>query len=458
MNFVGRENEIRLLNRVFSTDRYEGVLVYGRRRVGKTEMIKEAISSSNMLYLYYECKKVSEASNTAGFAEVIAHAFNIPVPAFDSFEKALEYVFEKANERKIILVIDEYPYLKEKLPGCDSIFQSVIDKHINNSNLKLILCGSYVDIMKDLVTESNPLYGRLSTKFNVRPLDYYESANFYPNFSNEDKVRIYSVFGGIPYYLQFIDDSLSVKDNIINLIASTDARLLNEVEQTISTEINKIANINETFTAIAKGKHTFSDILNSSHVSSSPTLADVLNKLTDMDIVEKISPINETNKKHTFYEISDRLSLFYYTYIFRKSSFFATMPAEAFYDEFISDDFETKFVPKTFELISKQFLLRMNLAGKIKPVLYNIGKYFYNDSKNRKNGEFDVVTLNKNGYDFYEVKFTAEPVNDAVIDEEIKQLNEAPVEYNKIGFISRSGFNISQPEKYILYTLDDIYR
>ena len=176
-----------------------------------------------------------------------------------------------------------------------------------------------------------------------------------------------------------------------------------------------------------------------------------------MEIVERTVPINEKNSNHALYYISDRLSLFYYTYIFRRASFFNTMPPETFFDEFISRDFETKYVPKAFEQIAKQFLLRQNLRGKIDPVLYAIGKYYYNDPVRKRNGEFDVFTLNKNGYDFYEVKFTSAPVDDGVVEEEKKQLEMAPIEYRKIGFFSRSGFEINNRDGLILYTLEDLY-
>ncbi|MCR5690488.1 MAG: ATP-binding protein [Clostridiales bacterium] len=458
MRFIGREQELSLLREAFDNDRYEGVLVYGRRRVGKTEMLKEALNRSGLTSVYYECKKVSEELNTLGISEVIARVFGIPVPLFDSFEKAVDFIFEKAKTEKIVFVIDEYPYLKEKLPGCDSILQSVIDRHINGSVIKLVLCGSYVGTMKELVSESNPLYGRLSLKFNIRPLDYYDCAGFYPSFSDEDKVRLFSVFGGMPYYNQFIDETKTVKENIISLVASSSARLLNEIEQTVSGEISKMANANETFMAIAAGNHTFSDILNKSHVSSSPTLVDVLKKLIDMEIVERVVPINEKNGKHAVYYIADRLALFYYTYIFRRLSFFNTMPAESFYDEFIAEDFETGFVPLAFEQIARQFLIRQNRAGKIRPVLYDVGKYYYNDPVRRRNGEFDVVTLNRDGYDFYEVKFTSSPVTGAVVKEEKEQLDAAPIEYNRIGFFSRSGFGISDTDGLILYSLPDLYK
>ena len=117
----------------------------------------------------------------------------------------------------MIFVLDEYPYIRENIKGLDSIFQSLVDKYKDSSKLKLILLGSYVDVMKSLLEKSNPLYGRADLVIDLQQMDYYDSSLFYPAFSEEDKVRIYSVFGGIPYYNRLVDDSKSVKENIIDL-------------------------------------------------------------------------------------------------------------------------------------------------------------------------------------------------------------------------------------------------
>ena len=156
--------------------------------------------------------------------------------------------------------------------------QSLVDKYKDTSKLTLIILGSYVEVMRSLLEHSNPLYGRVDLTIDLKQMDYYESAYFYPNFSVEDKVRIYSVFGGIPYYNRLIDDSKSVKDNIIELIASSGARLENEVSMYLNAEISKITNANEVFEALSRGYTRYSDILSQSHVSSGPTLVDVLDK------------------------------------------------------------------------------------------------------------------------------------------------------------------------------------
>ena len=117
----------------------------------------------------------------------------------------LQFLFKMSEKEPMILVLDEYPYLRENAKGLDSILQSLIDHYKDTSNMKFIVCGSYVDTMKALLEKQNPLYGRIDLTLNLKPMDYYESALFYPEFTEEDKVRLFSVFGGIPYYNRLID-------------------------------------------------------------------------------------------------------------------------------------------------------------------------------------------------------------------------------------------------------------
>ena len=457
MNFIGRQDELGILKKAYESNDYEGIVVYGRRRIGKSELIKESYKNTDLISLYYECVDASEETNAKFLSEKISEVFNMPTPNFVSIRECLKFIFTQSLDKPVVLVLDEYPYLRKNNYSLDSIIQTIVDEYKNKCHLKFILCGSYVAVMEEILSSKNPLYGRFSIKINVRQMNYYDSAKFYPLMTNEDKVAIYSVFGGVPYYNQFIDDKLSVEENIINLVASPNSRLLTEAKDFVALEINKMANANETFTAIAAGNKKFSDILNKSHVTSSPTLVDVLKKLEDMDAISRVSPINDESRKKAIYEICDRLTLFYYRYIFRRLSFFGTMNSKDFFNEFIKEDFYEHFVPKEFERISAQYLIKQNIERKINPPLYNVGKYYYDDPINKTNGEFDVVTMNKNGYDFYEVKFTKELVDDSVVNEEKYQLSKKNIEYNKLGFISKSGFSINNPENYILITIDDIY-
>ena len=458
MKFIGREEQLKRLDRVINTDELTFSLIYGRRRVGKSELVKQAIKRNNVKSFYYECKQVSEAGNAAGLGEIVSEIMGLPKLGFSDIEAVLKYIFELSVKEKIILVLDEYPYLRENIKGMDSILQSLVDKYKDTSKITLIILGSYVEVMRSLLEHSNPLYGRVDLTIDLKQMDYYESAYFYPNFSVEDKVRIYSVFGGIPYYNRLIDDSKSVKDNIIELIASSGARLENEVSMYLNAEISKITNANEVFEALSRGYTRYSDILSQSHVSSGPTLVDVLDKLMRMEVVVKTAPINDgNNKKKAGYYISDNLSLFYYRYIFKYSSQMKIMDSEVFYKKYIETDFEEHYVPHIVETICSQYLIRMNRLGNIEPVFEKIGKYYYDNPVEHTNGEFDVVTEDENGYVFYEVKFKKTPVTDEIIEKEINQVEATGLNCYKYVFISRSGFSCQQREKVKLIELNELY-
>ena len=193
-NFIGREAELARLNKMFQSQQQEVALIYGRRRVGKSELIKQFIQEHEETAVYYECKQTTEMNNVQSLSLMIAEKLNLPPLGFANIEQLLAFLFQQACTRKLILVLDEYPYLPKTTAGLDSILQSLIDQYKGQSQMKLILCGSFVDTMKKILLQHNPLYGRISLVLNLKPMNYWESAQFYPSFSHEDKIRLYSVF------------------------------------------------------------------------------------------------------------------------------------------------------------------------------------------------------------------------------------------------------------------------
>ena len=454
--FVGRNSEIKTINHYLNRDSLEAILIYGRRRIGKSELIKECLRTFDGKKIYYECREVSERNNIEGICDLISLTYNFPKPAFSSIIEVLKFFFEEGKKEKIVLVLDEYPYLKRKINGLDSIIQSLIDEYKNESRLKLILCGSQIEIMKSLLEDKNPLYGRLSLKLHIKQMDYYDSSLFYKDYSNEDKVMLYSVFGGVPYYNSLIDTSKSALENINDLLIKENARLETEINYSLKMEISKIENANAVFETIASGIVSFSDILSKSHVSSSPSLADTINKLLELELIEKDCPINN-NRKHN-YRISDNLSNFYYRYIFKNTSRRKIMSEKAFYEKCIEEDFISKYIPKCFERICKEYLNRENMKDHIEPVLMDIGRYYYDDPTKKINREFDVVSYDEVGYIAYECKYTKNPLTDKDLQMEIKQVDDSPLKVYNYGFFSKSGFKLSNKYKYRLYELKDIYK
>jgi len=460
MSFIGRKREQERLLAQFSSPDQSATLVYGRRRVGKSELILHAMrQTSGTRTIYYECRQTTAENNTRNLSEVIAEAFEMPPLAFSDVEAALRFVFERATREKIVLAVDEYPYLRDVVKGMDSILQVLLDEHRDRSHLSLILCGSYVGVMESLLERDNPLYGRIDLKINLQPMDYYESAQFYPERSCEDKVRLFGMFGGIPYYNRLVDKSASVRENLIRLILEPDARLEDEVPSYLLSEISKIGNAHEIFSALADGHARYRDILSQSHVSSGATLVNVLNRLIGMQLVQRCTPINNpNNKKRTSYVICDGLSKFYYRYVFRYLSQRSVLDPEVFYDRYVNDDFEAQFVPHAFEEVCRQYLVRQNRMGNIEPPFDLIGTYSYDDPATRTNGEFDVVTRDPLGYAFYEAKFRSTPITQRMIEEEIERVQRTGLMCHRYGFFSRSGFEAQPDERTVLIGLEELYR
>jgi len=443
------------MNSFLNNDKMRVFAIYGRRRVGKSELINYCLENSNKNYLYYECKQTTEKNNIDSIVDLLCEKYELPIMSFKSFEELLKYIFKLANE-EMILVLDEYPYLREVINGLDSIMQTVIDQN-KKSKLKIILCGSYIDIMKTLFEHDNPLYGRIEEKIELKPMDYYDSSLFYPDYSYEDKVKLYSVFGGIPYYNNLIDTNKTVIENIIKLIASNGATLENEITGYLKTQLSKINNANEAIEILSTGTYKYNDIYEKSGIEKGPTLIAALDKLVSMGLVNKVSPINdEYNKKKTGYVISDPLTHFFYKYVYKNKSRMMVMDSITFFNKYILEDFNTQYVPKFFEQVAKEYLIRMNKSGKMEEAFDKIGKYYYDNPIKHSNGEFDVVTHDNLGYIFYEVKFKDKPLTKAVIEEEIKQVKETSLNCYKYGFVSKSGFDYYD-ESLIQISIDEIY-
>ena len=266
------------------------------------------------------------------------------------------------------------------------------------------------------------------------------------------------------YEVQSGDDVISVDGNTISAISVGTATLKATDWEDESRTWKCVITVSAegfTGTALAKGYVRFSDILSQSKVSSSPTLVDILEKLIKMDVVTKEFPINdENNRKKVGYYVSDQLTLFYFKYIYRNLSRLAVMDSDVFYEKFIKNDFEEHYVSKTFEQVCKQFLIRKNRLGELEDSFEKIGKYYYDDPVNRKNGEFDIVTESDNSYIFYEAKFKDEKLDKNLIYTEIKQVNDTGLVCKKYGFFSKSGYKEIDNKfksQLILYSIEDLF-
>ena len=185
----------------------------------------------------------------------------------------------------------------------------------------------------------------------------------------------------------------------------------------------------------------------------------LLKKLTDLEIIEKKVPINDPdNRKKTFYVLADNLMRFYYQFVFPNKNMNSIMHTEEFYNEFVKERLISRYLPLSFEKVTREYLIRANRKHLIDPVIYEVGTYSYNDPKKKVNRQFDVVTRDRNGYIAYECKYTAAPVSAAVYHEEEYQIRESGIPVYALGFVSKSGFEPDMKDlSDHLITLNDMY-
>ncbi len=436
--FVGRDEELKAIQSVL--DKKSGsVLVYGKRKVGKTTLILEALKSSKDTTVYYECLKSSMQDNINGFVSVLVKTKVLPVQmGFASFQEVFQYL--NTLDKTLNIIIDEYPYLKQFNKGetVDSIFQTIIDNNIGN--IRLFISGSHVGMMKDLLEEKNALYGRFSLNIKLKELNYRETAVFYNDKTVYDKIAFYSVFGGSPFVNEQLDSKSDLKQNILKTVLNPLNAVYSYAENLLVSDLSGSVNAERILNVIANGKKKYGEIESKLGLTNNGLLSKQLKTLLDMDMVSKVYPINkEDDNKKVSYEMMDNLLRFWYTYVYKNKSALQMLGAEAFYDNYIEPSITT-FISHRFEEIARTFFSLQVKEGNRKGI-FRIGTYYYDDSATKTNGEFDIVLQRKDNFDIYEVKYYSKPLSLKEMQAEEEQImNIKGLAVGNIGFISVRGF------------------
>lgn len=436
--FVGRQEELYAIQSVLDKKR-SSVLVYGKRKVGKTTLILEALKSSKDTTVYYECLKSSMQDNINGFVSVLVKTKVLPVQmGFSSFQEVFQYL--NSLNKTFNIIIDEYPYLKQFVKGetVDSIFQTIIDNNI--SNIRLFISGSHIGMMKDLLEEKNALYGRFSLIIKLKELNYKEAAVFYKDKSVYDKIAFYSVFGGSPFVNEQLDSKSDLKQNILQTVLNPLSAVYSYAENLLVSDLSGSINAERILNAVANGKRKYGEIESKLGLTNNGLLSKQLKTLLDMDMVSKVYPINkEDDNKKVSYEVTDNLVRFWYTYVYKNKSALQMLGAKSFYENYIEPSITT-FISHRFEEIARIFFSMQVKEGK-RNEIFRIGTYYYDDSTTKTNGEFDVVLQRKNDYDIYEVKYYSKPLSLKEMQSEGEQIrNVKGLKIGKIGFVSVNGF------------------
>ena len=413
--FIGREKELSDLNRLYVSDKFEFAVIYGRRRVGKTAIINEFVNDKPSIC--FTGVETNAKQNLENFSKCILEfgTGTLVDTSFISFQAALEYIFNLAKEQRIILVIDEYPYVARASKSLASTLQLLIDKYKDTSKLFLILCGSSMSYMEDQVLAYKaPLYGRRTAQFKIQPFEFREVCKYFTRLSGEDKALAYGIVGGTPQYLLQLNDNLSMEDNIKNTYLNPVSSIYEEPHNLLKQEVREPAVYNAIVTAIATGASKLSEI--STKVGEDTSVcATYLKNLISLGIVKKKTPYGDSSARKTIYSIEDNMFRFWYRFVPENTSIISRGATELAYNRIkphLSD-----YMGAVFEEICKQYLWSLLLKGECMIDFADIGRWWGTNAKTRQQVEIDIMgTADKNKALFVECKWTNEKVDLGVLD------------------------------------------
>ncbi len=444
--FIGRENELNALERLYRSDKFEFAVIYGRRRVGKTALINHFIDGKKAIY--FMGVESNEKQNLENLSKSIIE-FSSGIQAetyFSSYQAALEYVFKLAEKERIILAIDEYPYVARASKSLASTLQMLIDKYKDESKLMLILCGSSMSYMEDQVLAyKSPLYGRRTAQMKITPFDFEECCTYLSDLSDEDKALLYGIAGGTPQYLLQMSDKLSVEENIKNTYLNPTSFLYEEPVSLLKQEVREPAIYNAIITAIATGASRMSEIATKVGESTTTCTAYIKN-LINLGIIKRETPYGEKTSKKTIYSIEDNMFYFWYRFVLENSSVIARGAANLVYKRIetqLSD-----YMGRIFEEICTQYLWKQLLLGNMPIEFISLGRWWGNDPRKKSQTEIDIMgEQDSNSAIFAECKWRNENVDLDVLETLIER--SGLFHYTKIHYFlfSKTGFTKGCMEK-----------
>lgn len=448
MRFIGRKNELHTLNTEYNRNS-SFVVIYGRRRVGKTTLIKEFLK--NKTAFYYLATEELESQSMKRLANVIARTTKntlLQKIEFTDWLDLFQLIADYKPEEKKVLVIDEFPYLVKTNSAFPSILQNAWDEFLKDSNVMLILSGSLMGMMqKHALSYDSPLYGRRTAQMRLTPLPFtsiYETQN--PPF--EQAVEQFALTGGVPKYLEFFEDGRPLEEQLKDAVFSKNGFLYEEPNFLLKSESLTAVNYFSIIKTIADGNHKLSKIASALGQESS-SLTPYLSTLSNLGFIEKRTPITEKNPEKSrkgLYFIADNFLRFWFCYVYPYKGELELDNMQIVLDE-IHKDFKEKFVAFAYEDICKDIFAKLCSNNAISFVPSRIGSYWLNDYDG--NTEIDVMSVDHQNKQVFagECKYHTKPVDAPVyftLKEKVDnaaEIRKSFPKYNVIyGLFSKSGF------------------
>jgi hypothetical protein len=451
--FVGRNRELEELNRIRSQRGAQFILIYGRRRVGKTTLLLHWAEQSGRPYIYWVANRDTPAQVRLGFTRAVwrwAHSESQAVPRFNTWEDAFETTAQLIGEQPVILILDEFSYATESDSSLASHLQSAWDHLFKDRNVTIVLAGSHIGMMVDLMGYQAPLYGRFTAQLPVDPLPFSALSDFLPRYTAAERVAVYAVTGGVPAYLERFADSRSFTENIRELFMQRTSIFRTEPFFLIGDVIRRETQTYEAvLKSIAAGNRTPQEIGQALGVSSS-YLSPYLKQLEELHLVKRripatTPPERRESTKTSQYHLIDPYLRFYFRFIAPNAEL-VEQGLSAVLWERISDQFRAFVGMTAFEDLCREWMLVKARAGKLPMVPEVVGSHWSADA------QVDVVAVNWHDKAILlgECKWGVDAVGRSVIRELIDKAPKViPEERWSVyfAFFARAGFTDAAREE-----------
>ena len=466
--FIGRKKELKLLEELYNSQKFEMLILRGRIKVGKSYLLNHFSKKYQNNTVFFTADKSAEKSNVKSFCEELNNVlkFGTFLNSFETWKDVFSFFKDIELKQRLVIIIDEFTYLHSTNPAFDSILQNAIDRVLKQKNVFLILCGSEVSTIEDIIDDSTkPLYGRKTAELKLEPFSYLEAKEFFPKYSNEEALTVYSILGGTPLYLSLFDDSLSIRENIIKNCLSTTGYLFNEVENLLRMELKETSFYKNIMLAINSGASNLNTIRDKVGEDSAK-ISKYISVLINLGYIKKEIPCGEKDRiRNTLYSISDNYFAFYFAFIFKHRNILnGFIFPEIFYEKEMTNEKLNAFIGKRFEDICKAYLKQQFYLGKMPFYPQEIGRWWGNNPILKKQEEIDILALDDENAIICECKYT----NEKFDLKQLKDLEQSALCINKENksfiIFSKSGVTTKVEEliiddsNYKVLTIEDLYR
>ena len=431
--FINREQELNHLEKRYQTQSAELFVLYGRCRIGKTELLLQFCKDKRSIY--FLASQLKESDHLKQIMEVAQHVIDDPLlknMTFSDWESALIYFTQKAQEERLVVVLDEFQYLCEENAALPSLIQRFWDLHGKNSRIFLILCGSHVSFMEsEVLAEKSPLFGKRTNQQKLIALSYRDSGKFFPDYTDKEKLLVYGMLGGIPSYLNrfTIDFSQNLKEtyhknierSIINELLTPQGYLFDEVNFLLRTELREPRTYASVLQATAGGMTRLNEI--SQRVGLSTTSVNkYLSVLRELRFIRRETPVTEwapQKSKKGIYKIADNYLKFWFRFVLPNRSLIESENSDLVYKQMITPNL-SQYMGEIFEDVCQQYI-RLYWEEKIGIAPIRVGRHWESDV------EIDILTENLHGsHTFGECKWWKQPVGENVLNQLIEKSKRVP--------------------------------